>query len=158
MKLDEFEKWLHQTGRNKSLIAELLNVGPSAIGNWGRDGRDIPAKGVMLIQQLKDKDQASKDDKDTEKHTLKLEFTNNQFDILCDAALSKGMRVHEYAVDKLNTISMEDVHSIIERETGAPYESKKEIELLNEDSEPYNPARKALEQTGGDDNTAHTAS
>lgn len=153
-------KWMDEHKHTVEWLAEKCNSSINTVRSW-RSNRPVPKHAVITIQALMQSDKAKEEARKEEKHTLKLEFSNDEFNDVCDAALKSQMRPHEWAVDRLNKLSLQEMAELLKVDPAniTPMKYKEQAEILTEhaaeNQPPYNnnvidPEDIARKQNGGE--------
>lgn len=112
--------WLNTTpdrSRDRAWLAKQCYVGVAAISNWLREKnpRDIPAKAAIIIKGLMEADAAANAVRQKTPQNLVLEFTDEEFSKLENAAIITGSPLRQWCKDSLDTAAEMDIAKIAEK-------------------------------------------
>lgn len=117
-------QWLDEHQHSNEWLAEKCDVKLRTVQSW-RSNRPIPAKAVLIIENLMQIDQAKVDAASVIPQNLVLEFSKEQFDTVCEAASLDGKIPRQWVQDTINGIANENVAELAEKLSS--YSSFKEI-------------------------------
>ena len=99
MTKDSIRKWLSEESHSRKWLAEKCGVTQKTLNNWLGSERPVPQKALRMIEKLMREDQML-----DVKARLVLEFTPEEFEKLCEAALKDKMTIQKWAEAKLNRL------------------------------------------------------
>jgi hypothetical protein len=110
-------QWIEDERRDREWLAEKCGVGLSAVGNWlGQSNpRPIPSKAVLIIRSLMEVDLARRAASSKTPQNLVLEFTDEEFSKLENAASLAGSPLRQLCKDSLDTAAEMDIAKIAEK-------------------------------------------
>lgn len=114
---DDVNQWLYKERRGRDWLAEKCGVGIAAVGHWlnkRENARDIPAEHQITISKLMQLDAAKHEMPDKTPQNLVLEFTQAEFDAICESAASERLVPRVWATDWLNALASMDNKSLAE--------------------------------------------
>lgn len=114
MNKDSVKQWMDREGRTREWLAKQCNVSAKTVSNWLTTDRSIPSKAVLIIERLMS-ETPSGGTENVPGQNLVLSFNRQDFDAICDAALSEGKRPNQWAEETLREIANEDVHELAKR-------------------------------------------
>ena len=147
MEPEDIKKLRKELNLNQADFSDLFGLKKSAISKWESGDNKPSGTALKKLHHLRDGDIVVSNISDLEVKLLDHNVLAGGYKDRTDYLNASLLHLLEHG----RFMSLSD-------STGTRTPSEEPISLLNEDSAPYNPARKALEQTGGDDSTAHTAS
>jgi hypothetical protein len=105
MTKDRIREWLAAQRHSRQWLAEKCGVVPKTVNNWLSSDRTIPPKAVRIIESLIEADRV-KEFEGNAQARLVLEFTPEEFEEICEAALKEQMTVQNWAVSKLRAMML----------------------------------------------------
>lgn len=111
MTKDRIREWLDVQRHSRQWLAEKCGVAPKTLNNWLGSERPIPQKAARIIESLMEEDRI-KQSKEKVQPRLVLEFTPEEFERICEAALKEQMTVPRWAISKLKALAKMDAQEI----------------------------------------------
>lgn len=108
MKKSDVLGWLDEQHHSRRWLADQCQVSKRTVDNWLVSTRPIPAKAVPIINDLMQQDEERERFLSLLPQQLVLHFSDEEFALVCDAALAEGKRVKDWAEEKLNTLAKTD--------------------------------------------------
>lgn len=104
------EDWLLDNNRDRQWLADKCKVGITAVGNWlnKKNPRPIPAKAIVIIQQLMAADNKIREEANIVRQNLVLEFEDEVFSSLENKALEAQQTVRQWASETLKNAALLD--------------------------------------------------
>lgn len=115
---DAVKAWLDEHHRGREWLADKCGVSKKTVNNWLSSPADIPAKALLIIENLMQIDEAKANAAAAVPQNLVLEFTHEEFDTICAAAAGNGQIPRKWAQDTHNSIAAADVVKIAEELQG----------------------------------------
>lgn len=112
MTKDRIREWLAAQRHSRQWLAEKCGVVPKTLNNWLGSDRPVPQKAARIIESLMEADRV-KEFEGKAQARLVLEFTPEEFEEICEAALKEQMTVQKWAVSKLKALARHDVQEIV---------------------------------------------
>ncbi|MDB6080484.1 MAG: peptidase and domain protein [Akkermansiaceae bacterium] len=112
---DEIKAWLAANGRDRAWLAERCGVSKSTVNNWLSTSISIPLKKLQMIDRLTVQLQSEKIDErraagllPEDANRFMLQFSEEDFARINDAANKRGMRIKDYIAWAIRTSAVED--------------------------------------------------
>lgn len=108
---DTVISWLDRQRRSKSWLAEKCGVSKQAVSNWLNESNEISKQGQIMIRALMEEDAAREQARPA--HHLVLDFDDDEFDAIEQAALKKNETARQWAKRSLNEIAGQDAEALV---------------------------------------------
>jgi hypothetical protein len=143
-------QWLDDgpAGRDRQWLADRCGVKVSAVGNWLNkkgEARPIPAEHQITIRRLMEEDAAKAQVKPLQ--NLVLEFSDEEFTAIENAAVRAGIGPREWARCALNEAAEADMEALAAEFKATPsrgpvtYPKRRDLKVA--EGEPLKPKRRA---------------
>ena len=106
-------KWMLDGGYTNDWLAEKCDVRPKTVASW-RSNRPIPSKAALIIKSLMDADAAKRAAHEKVPQDLVLEFSDEDFATIEEAALRNETTARKWAKQTLNYAAKEDMEKFAE--------------------------------------------
>ena len=104
MELSSIKKWLKEYDHSRNWLANELKVAPKTINNWLGSQRGVPSWGQIAIERLMEADRLGGERNKGIKHSLTLEFSSSEFDMIEKAAKMANKKIRIWATEALKDI------------------------------------------------------
>lgn len=114
-------QWLEEMRRDRDWLSDKCGVGVAAVGHWLNkkgEARPIPAEHQITIRALMEEDAAAS--QASPPHNLVLEFDDDEYAIIEQAALLGPETVREWAKRTLNEAASSDMEAIAANTGNSP--------------------------------------
>lgn len=112
MDQEEVKNWLKDEHRTRTWLAEACGVALKTVNNWLSSPQVIPAKAQVIIQNLMAIDRQKKIQREAVPQNLVLEFSQEEFDLICEAALKSNKKVRNWAESSLMELAGSEVPEV----------------------------------------------
>jgi hypothetical protein len=112
MRKETLIQWLEESNHSNEWLAEKCRVKVKTVSSW-RSDRPIPAKAVLLIRNLMEADQAMEEVRDNPRQNLVLEFANQEFTDIENAAKKCGETTRDWSKKTLLSIAEMDLDHLV---------------------------------------------
>lgn len=107
MKKDMIREWMDEQRHSRRWLAKKCGVAPKTLNNWLGSERSVPQRATRIIESLMEADRIKQSEAKTQAR-LVLEFTPEEFEKICEAALREGLTVTRWAESRLRELAEMD--------------------------------------------------
>lgn len=130
MTKEQLIQWQKNENHSNEWLANHCGVKPSTVSSW-RSDRPIPSKAVLIITNLMEVDAARRQCAEKTPQNLVLEFSQEEFDAICESALHENQTPKVWAKEWLNGLAEMDFASLSELGDAIKNDQKKNRDGTN---------------------------